>query len=507
MNTEIHSFKCFSSTDSNGSTAFLSNPTYSSNTDICHEEIILHEKANIFKVTWETGDKENIRNRSLMTRWVYAILISCAAIVITCTSSIYSSVIDELEKELHSGHTVTVFGISLFVLGMGWGPMFLAPISEFHGRRIVYICSLITMLPFQILTGFAPNIFGLLFGRFIAGFAGSAFMGVASGSLSDLFSEEEIMLPVMMYTLTPFCGPGLGPFLGGMIVSGTGNWRWTMHVMSIAVFVMLLFMLIVVPETYPPILLKAKAARLRNERQDIRYYSSIEKCQKSVTQTIFLSCKRPFQMLFHEVMLLLLCVYSGLLLSLLYLFFVSYPFVFRTIYHFNPTETALAFIGLVAGPLLAAPTALINKKYVKAQIANSTYKPEMQLPQTMIAAVIVPIGLLVFGWTSYAHCHWIGPVIGGSIIVFGLVIAFSGIFAFTIEAYPLYAASAMACNGVVRSTMASIFPLFSLQLYEAMGVHWATTMLALLVAAFIPMPVLFYKYGERIRAQSKFAFK
>lgn len=464
------------------------------------------EPKDPFEVCWDGDDKENVQNRSLSVRWFYAVLVSCASIVITSTSSIYSMAVPGIQADFGTGHTVTVLGITFFLLGMGWGPMFLAPISEFHGRRVVYIFSLLFMLPFQILSGFAPNIVGLLFGRFLAGFSGSAFMGVASGSFSDMFVKEEIMLPVMMYTLTPFCGPGVGPLAGGMLVASTGYWRWTMHIMSIAVLVMLLCFLFIVPETYAPLLLKAKAKRLRKERNDDRYYAPIERSSKSIVQTIFLSCKRPMQMLVYEPMLTLLCIYSGFLLSLLYLFFVSYPYVFQTVYGFSTSGVALAFIGLTVGPLLAAPTAFINKWYVAKRTATEPYQPEMQLPQTMIAAVIIPIGLFIFGWASYPHTHWIGPVIAGGLICFGMVIAYNGIFAFTIDAYRKYAASAMACNGVVRSVMGSVFPLFGLQLYENMGVHWASTMLALIVAGFIPMPIVFYKYGARIRARSRFAW-
>ncbi len=37
-----------------------------------------------------------------------------------------------------------------------------------------------------------------------------------------------------------------------------------------------------------------------------------------------------------------------------------------------------------------------------------------------------------------------------------------------------------------------------------LGVRWATSLLAFLCIAFIPAPILFYIYGARIRAKSKF---
>ena len=38
-----------------------------------------------------------------------------------------------------------------------------------------------------------------------------------------------------------------------------------------------------------------------------------------------------------------------------------------------------------------------------------------------------------------------------------------------------------------------------------MGVNWACTLIGCIALLFLPSPFLFYKYGARIRAHSKFA--
>ena len=40
-------------------------------------------------------------------------------------------------------------------------------------------------------------------------------------------------------------------------------------------------------------------------------------------------------------------------------------------------------------------------------------------------------------------------------------------------------------------------------MYNKLGVGWASTLLALLSCAFIPIPILLYYYGDRIRRASK----
>jgi len=82
---------------------------------------------------------------------------------------------------------------------------------------------------------------------------------------------------------------------------------------------------------------------------------------------------------------------------------------------------------------------------------------------------------------------------------------FSGIFTFLVDAYPLYAASALAANSFARSSFAAAFPLFGVQMYNALGYEWATTILAFLTVAMLPFPYIFFKYGKKIRGKSHFA--
>lgn len=62
----------------------------------------------------------------------------------------------------------------------------------------------------------------------------------------------------------------------------------------------------------------------------------------------------------------------------------------------------------------------------------------------------------------------------------------------------------MAANGIARYTLGAVFPLFTVQMYKGLGVGWATTLLAFLALAMIPIPFLFFKYGKAIRAKSKY---
>ena len=63
-----------------------------------------------------------------------------------------------LARDLHTVHEVTILSISLYVLGLGMGPLVMGPLSELYGRNIIYRTSYILFFAFTWPTAFPPNI-------------------------------------------------------------------------------------------------------------------------------------------------------------------------------------------------------------------------------------------------------------------------------------------------------------------------------------------------------------
>lgn len=57
----------------------------------------------------------------------------------------------------------------------------------------------------------------LLVARFIDGFAGSAFLAVAAGTIVDMFVPQQLLIPMTVFSGGAFVGPALGPLMGGFI--------------------------------------------------------------------------------------------------------------------------------------------------------------------------------------------------------------------------------------------------------------------------------------------------
>lgn len=74
-------------------------------------------------------------NYSTVRKWIIVLIVSLGSACVTCASSAVTLTYSGTEAEFHSSSEVTILGLSLFVLGLGIGPLFLGPLSEFYGRR------------------------------------------------------------------------------------------------------------------------------------------------------------------------------------------------------------------------------------------------------------------------------------------------------------------------------------------------------------------------------------
>lgn len=468
-----------------------------------------YEETNTcFEVTFDgVDDQEDATQISYLRKWFIVLIISFGSLCVTCLSSCWSLATPDIMKEFKVSHEVATLGISLYIWALGTGGMLLAPFSEYYGRKITYVMGLSLTAIFNLLPEFSPNFGSILFGRFMSGFFASSFMAVASGTFSDIFTKDQLAYPVALYTMSPFAGPGLGPLLSGY-ASTYLNFRWSFHILSICAITITLMVVLFVPETYQPVLLKRKAIRLRKKHKDDRYYAPMEKDKTPLAQAILTSCKRPIDLLFFDKMTIILCFYTGFTLAIVYMFFVAMPYTFQKVYDFTAPQTGLSFLGLVVGMVLSSAIGpyFVNKRIIYLTHHNSEYLPEYRFFSIKIGVFIVPIGLLIMGWTAYRKIHWLIPIIGSAIYGFGTIFVFNGIFGYTVDAYRLYAASAMAINSFIRSIMAGVFPLFGLQMYSKLTVHWANTLLAGLGIILIPVAFWFSKHGKTLRDQSPYAW-
>ncbi|KAF8486244.1 MFS general substrate transporter [Russula ochroleuca] len=441
---------------------------------------------------------------SLLRRWLAVATISISAHFVTFASSAAVFSLRGVRDSFHVGQEVATLSISLFVIGLGIGPLFAGPISEIYGRNIVYRMSFALFFVFSFPIAFAPNIGIFLMFRFATGFCGAAFLTVSGGSVSDMFPNATVGTPMAVYTVSSFLGPETGLLFSGFINENV-SWRWTYYALIIWSFLQAVALVCFVPETYAPVILKWKAQRLRKSGGNKRYYAPLEKADISLGRSIFVSCYKPFQLL-SDHMIFLINLWCALVLGILYLTFEVFPIIFIGKHNFTKQMTGLTFLGIAFGNLIGlATTPYWNRRYRLFLEKNGDPPPEFRLVMGQIGGVLVSISLFCLAFTTYKDVHWIAPIIASVPFGTGIYFVYSSSFTYLVVAYRPIAASAMASNSAMRSSFAAAFPLFASQMYHRLGTVGATVLIAGLATAMAPLPFVFYHVGEKLRAKSKFA--
>ncbi|TWU70638.1 hypothetical protein ED733_000411 [Metarhizium rileyi] len=460
-----------------------------------------------YLVQWIPNDPRNAMNFSSSKKWFITIVAAIATLAVSLVSSAYTGGIRQIIIQFEVSQIVATLGVSLFVLGFAVGPLLWAPLSELFGRQILFVTTYACLTAFNAGCAGAQNIWTLSILRFLAGAFGSSPLTNAGGTIADMFEPAQRGLATAIFAAAPFLGPVLGPIAGGFLGMNAG-WRWVMGFLAAFSGFVWILGTALVPETYAPVLLRQRAARL-SKMTGKHYVSKLDHDRGKVTfaESFKTALSRPWILLFKEPIVLLLSIYMAIVYGTLYMLFAAFPIVYQQHRGWNQGVGGLAFLGIMVGMLAAVAFIIpMNSLYIAAQRKNGGHAPpEARLHVTLVGSVALPIGLFWFAWTNYNSIHWIVSILAGVPFGFGMVLVFLSIMNYLIDSYTIFAASVLAANSVLRSLFGAAFPLFTPNMYEGLGIHWASTVPAFLALACVPFPFLFYKYGASIRARCKYA--
>ncbi|KAK4053478.1 hypothetical protein OIV83_001645 [Microbotryomycetes sp. JL201] len=463
-----------------------------------------------FLVEFDEGDPDRPHNWTRKKRVFVGFLVAFLTFSVYVGSAIYTSAIPSIMADFGVSQVVAILGLSMFVFAYGFGPMLLSPMQEMPtiGRNPPYIIGLGLFVIFQIPIILAPHISVILIFRFLSGFVGSPALATGGASMGDIFSPDALPAAIGIWSLGAVTGPILGPVIGGFAAQANG-WRWpNLELLWITGFAFIV-LFIALPETYEPTILVRRARRLRKLTGNplIKAQAELDAVPNEGFFTIVGGrVKRAFQLTL-EPAVLFVNIYIGLVYSIFYLWFEAFPLVFEGIYHFNLGLAGLPYLVFVISgiPTYAAYVWYQNKHIIPRSKNDPTFKPEDRLFLSLIAACFIPASLLLFGWSARTSVHWIVPIIGAGLYLPGIFLLFQTLIVWSVSAYPVVAASLLAGNALFRSEQAGAFPLFGRVFYERLTIGGGCSLLAgLSLLMIVPLWGL-YKYGDRLRARSKWA--
>ena len=110
------------------------------------------------------------------------------------------------------------------MLGFGFGPIVVAPLSEIYGRNVVYRVGNVCYTALSAGCALTPNTSALFVLRLLSGGFGGAPLVVGGGTVSDLVPAEKRGFVTALLVLGMLVGPIIGPTVGGFLSEAEG-WR------------------------------------------------------------------------------------------------------------------------------------------------------------------------------------------------------------------------------------------------------------------------------------------
>ncbi|PKS06067.1 hypothetical protein jhhlp_007901 [Lomentospora prolificans] len=414
------------------------------------------------------------------------------------------------------GNTVFNIGITMFVLGFGFTPMILAPVSENYGRYWVFVGAGIVFTLGTLGCALTDSLAGMLLARLITGCGASVFATLTAGVVSDVYHKQDRNTPMTLYALTVMTGTGLGPLISGVLVDAL-SWRWIFYLQIILVGTNTVIILFFFTETRANVVLERLCDALndhyetvigpdpgRTRGQPIRFSVQVVQ-QKFTVAVIWRSFAFPLRLLVTESVVFWFSAWASFAWAILYLQFNSIGIVFRETYGFTTTELGAIYTAVIVGSILVAVISIGGDPILCRIWPERMAMPEGRLLPSCLESTMLPIGLFWFGWSAQAGAHWIVPTLAIGACTVGIFSIYLAVFNYLADTYHRYASSALAAQSMCRNLLAGVFPLITHLMFHNLTYGAASSLLGGIGFLLTGVPWLLCIFGETVRARSPFA--
>jgi MFS family permease len=317
--------------------------------------------------------------------------------------------------------------------------------------------------------------------------------------MADMYGKKDRGKSLAIVTLLPYIGPALGPLLGGL-VTRLVHWSWVFWIMSIVDAAVLLLGAVVIRETYTPVLLRRKAAE---EGTAVPGRLS-KQARKSQLKKDLL---RPLHILIHRPIIWPISLVGTLAFGVYSLMLSSYAMLWVEKYQQTELTSSLHYISIALGSTIAGQigSRVLDRIYrVMSHRNQNDGLPEYRVPYLTSGMLLMPVGLLCYGWSAEYKLPWILVDIGALIFTLGSFVASQAVTAYQLDEFAEFGASASAASRVVSYVFAFLYPIFAPPVYGKLGYGWGNSTLSLMVITLgFPVSWVLWSWGARLRASGK----
>ncbi|KAH9986932.1 MFS general substrate transporter [Xylariaceae sp. FL0662B] len=492
------------------------------------DQTVAVREAKKEKVAGETGKRELKEEEcedelgfafSWWKKWWILTVIFLVQTSMNFNTSLYSNGLQGISEHFNVSEQAARVGAAIFLVTYAFGCELWAPWSEEIGRKPILQASLFLVNIFTLPVVLAPNFGCLLAGRALGGLA-TAGGSVTLGMIADMFESDRQQYAVAYIVFSSVGGSVLGPIVGGFveILPPEESWKWCIWIQLIFGGAVQILHLLTVPETRTTVMLDQIAKKRRKSGQDSEVYgpNEIESFWERFTfKELIYTWLRPFRMFLTEPIVLTLSLLSGFSDALIFMNIQSFALVYKR-WSFKPWQIGLSFLPILIGYIVAwlafLPAFERNRIRREKHPEDDHAQYESRLFLLLWLVPCLPIGLIIFAWTSSGPpIHWIGSMFGSGIVGIANYAIYMATIDYMICAYGPYSASATGGNGWARDFLAGVLTVPATPFYsnigaeKGMNLEYASTILFCIAFLLVIAVYVIYWKGPTLRKRSPFA--
>ncbi|CAE6504430.1 unnamed protein product [Rhizoctonia solani] len=464
------------------------------------------------------------------------VIIAFATLAPTFSVNLYNPAFAQIKRELHATNGQIALSLALFILVQGNAPIIWSAISEFKGRKIVYIVSMALFCVGSAVCGAAKDMKVLIGMRIVQAAGSSSVLNLGAGTLSPLLG------PSIVSTLPPQL---LFASCGGL----TAGFSWRATFWFLVIFAgVSLCTFIFLPDTwrrerstsYQAAKRRALKERAKKSQAGTPARSRApsparsgtvtptvqgheDKIENSGKETNVIAKNKatvhdddiklsitdinpisPIWNVLKEPTNLCILFASALLFAYQYAVAFTAALTFAAApYNYNSIKVGLVLLSFGLGNLSGS---ILGGRWSDRVLAQFKAKnggesvPEMRLQSTKPAMIFLPFFVVAYAWMCEKHVSIAGPVVVLFFSGFCAIWIYSSTLAYIVDANPGRASSAIAANSSFRGISGLIAAEISVPLKNALGDGGLYTLWAGLLVICEGLIILLIWRGAKWRA-------
>lgn len=242
-------------------------------------------------------------------------------------TDLYLPALPSLAAYFKSPDALVQMSLTMSMLGLATGQLFIGPVSDRFGRRNVLLLTLILFIITSIFCILSPSVHLFNLSRLFQGMSASGGIVIARSISADLYSGKELKRFLGMISAVNGIAPVLAPVLGGFIMS-VGTWK-NIFAVLLAYGLLMLLLAVGTRESLP--------LHRRSKHGIVGSFAAYAKLFRNKTYLLYLS----------------VFMFSSMVL---FAYIACSPFILQSIYSLSPMQFSLCFalnaIGITAGCML-----------------------------------------------------------------------------------------------------------------------------------------------------------